>query len=137
MGNYTGLRVNGIVKPEYNDLVENIHSRRYRWSDFNNIEVIKNFSDLPRASMIPNGTSAYMPIDWEDEGNSFIKETGRWNFQCSLKDYNDEIAYFIDYIIPELFIFTDKIEVLYEDWEDSKFYKLQNGVTIPIIEEEE
>ena len=129
MGMYTGLRFKGIVKPEYRKGFEEI-GEFGEWGESKH-RLFRNFSYNAgfRSTFIPCGQLCYMPSEWDEtnEFNRFYHEkTGKWIFQCSLKNYEGEIDYFLG-MIPEFIEQLDHCEVRYEEWEESKFYKLVDG----------
>lgn len=140
MGNYTGVRVRGFVKPEYKEMALQIY-RGVSWSEFKNLSpLIEEYSSFERADSIPHGSLCYMPYSWDDDDEydpwkSFSPWSGYWSISCSLKN-TGEVKFFIDKLLPEIFANTSHIEVHYDEWEYCKFYKLKNGVVYPSEEEE-
>jgi hypothetical protein len=69
-----------------------------------------------------------MPWDEDDEefSRSYDAATGAWVFQCSLKDYNDTIAMFLE-MVPYFMESVEFCEVLYETWAWSTSYELVDG----------
>ena len=138
MGMYTGLRFKGIVKEEFRNEFENI-ALSGDWEESEN-EVFKEFGNVSRASFIPCGALAYMPDEWEtapynEYGNgvstdgfdrTYDKETGRWTFQCSLKNYNNTIEEFFN-IVPYFIEEIEHAEVFYEEWRYSIKIELIDG----------
>ena len=138
MGMYTGLRFKGVVKKEFRNNFENI-AMNGAWEDSND-EVFKGFSKISRASFIPCGALSYMPDEWETEpfdeyrngkptdgfDRTYNRETGRWTFQCSLKNYNDTIENFLE-IVPYFIEEVEHAEVFYEEWRYSERYELVDG----------
>ena len=109
MGMYTGLRFKGTVKKEFRDKFEDI-AMYGNWEESNDI-VFSTFGENYRAQFIPRGTLCYMPKEWEIESidgkytidtdgfnRTYDKETGRWSFQCSLKNYERTIEDFLDMV---------------------------------------
>lgn len=126
MGMYTGIRFRGYVKKEYRNKFENI-ALKGQWVE-SDIPQFKKFGqDVWRSSFIPCGALMYMPWEREEKEykKSFNKETGLWVFQCSLKNYENEINTFFD-LIP-FFMETAEIEVYYEEWVSSLRYELRDG----------
>lgn len=142
MGMYTGLRCKIIAKKEYIEDIKELLTKS-EWRKCSN-SLFKNFGDISRADCIPYGSLSYMPDCWEESnGNNsenwwenlkdangfdlaFYPETGLWCFQCSLKNYESTIEYFIDNILNEI---TEKIihlEYLYEESDVSTLYEI-NG----------
>lgn len=138
MGMYTGLRFKGTIKKEFRNEFEDI-ALSGDWEESNN-EVFKGFGGVSRARFIPCGALAYMPDEWETEpydkyhngtptdgfDRTYDKESGRWTFQCSLKNYENTIEEFLS-IVPYFIEEVEHAEVYYEEWRYSKRYKLING----------
>lgn len=132
MGMYTGLRFKGYVKPQFRESFEEI-AIKGEWEESKD-KKFKEFSKLPRASSIPCGTLSLYAIEWEEDetfDRKYDKKTGYWCFQCSLKNYYDEIDNFIN-IIPYFIESAIHIEELYEESEESTFYTLKDGKIIEI-----
>lgn len=141
MGMYTGLRFKGIVKEEFRNEFEYI-AMAGDWGESNN-DVFKEFSNVPRAEFIPCGALAYMPNEWETApyneygdgvptdgfDRTYDKETGRWTFQCSLKNYNYTIEQFFK-IVPYFIEEIEHAEVYYEEWRYSVKLELIDGKII-------
>lgn len=143
MGMYTGIRFKGYIKEEYRDNFEDI-ALSGNWDESGISEFEEFGNSFSRASFIPRGSLCYMPDEWEkydskhekysDEWyrsvmdtdgfhRTWDKESGYWTFQCSLKNYEDEIEAWLE-LLP---LFVDKIEHLeyfYEEWSYSRQYKL-------------
>ena len=127
MGMYTGIRFKGIIKKEYLDGFDDI-AFRGNW-ELSNHEIFREFGKLPRADMIPRGSLSYMPDEWEqthDFDLCFDQSKGRWEFNCSLKNYNGEVEEFLE-MIPNFVEYLIYLEVRYEEWEESRFYQLVDG----------
>ena len=132
---YTGLRFKGVVKKEFRYNFEKI-AMNGAWEDSND-EVFKGFSKISRAMFIPCGALSYMPDEWETEpfdeyrngkptdgfDRTYNRETGRWTFQCSLKNYDDTIGKFLE-IVPYFIEEVEHAEVFYEECRYSKRYEL-------------
>ena len=128
MGMYTGLRLKSTVKKEYsqdiNSLINNEMNEDFDWLDCTNM-VFKEFGKLPRASLVPLGMLAYMPWDEYDKDftKGYNKETRELSTQCSLKNYDGELEYFLK-IIPIFCESVKNCELLYEEWVNSELYEL-------------
>ena len=139
MGNYTGVRVKGIVKPEYKEMALQIY-RGAPWSLFKNVSpLIEEYSSFERADKIPHGSLCYMPDSWDDDDEhdpwkSFSPWSGYWSMSCSLKN-TFEVKFFIDKLLPEIFAVASHIEVYYDEWDDSIFYDLDDGKTVRVFVE--
>lgn len=138
MGMYTGVRFKGTVKKEFRNEFEDI-ALNGNWEESND-NVFKQFGGVSRASFIPCGALAYMPDEWEEEpfdkyyngtptdgfDRTYDKETGRWTFQCSLKNYDYTIEEFFK-IVPYFIEEIEHAEVYYEEWSHSVKLELVNG----------
>lgn len=148
MGMYTGIRFKGFVKEEYRKGFESI-ALEGNWID-SPISLFSSFGGYGRSKFIPCGVLSYMPDSWESHDNSLEKysiewldsakptdgfeitydeNTGYWSFQCSLKNYSDEIEAFMD-MIPAFIEELVHFEYFYEEWEKSDFYKLEDGTLV-------
>ena len=133
MGMYTGLIFKGIIKKElresFNDIAE-----YGKWEESND-KILYGFSKISRYRDIPCGALCYMPESWDKDVNLKKKrydiKTGFWGFKCSLKNYDYTIEEFFK-IIPYFTEYLIHLEYLYEDWEESKYYKLENGKIIEV-----
>lgn len=137
MGMYTGLRFKGTVKEEFRDKFEDIamEGRWYESDDY----MFYRFSGNSRAQFIPCGCLAYMPEEWEIESidrkytigtdgfhRTYDKESGRWTFQCSLKNYERTIEDFLD-MVPYFVEDVEHAEIFYEEWDYSEKWELIDG----------
>lgn len=138
MGMYTGLRFKGYVKEEYRQMIQEINGDG-EWSEFiKQFPFLKDYASQDRAEFIPRGALSYMPDSWEAgifpnqidtdgfERNIHL-ETGYWTFQCSLKNYNEEIEQFFSEVLPKIIDSAVHIEYFYEEWDRSIFYELKDG----------
>ena len=118
MGNYTGLRGNIKLKDEYihhvKEMIENVD---FNWSYFLPDRCNK-FTYDSRSSFIPFGIICYIP--WEETTVRVEKDT--LYFACSLKNYNDTIYNFINYVLPEIGI----------EWELEELYEYDDKPTIHV-----
>lgn len=138
MGMYTGLRVKVVVKEEYRDMIQKINNGA-EWDEFTNeFPFLSNYSKLDRAEFIPCGGLFYMPDNWiigeypnEKATDGFERnidmETGYWSFQCSLKNYNDEIEQFFEEVLSNIIESSEHIEYRYEEWNKSIMYEYKDG----------
>ena len=143
MGMYTGLRCKIKIKEEYVDALKELEFLNYEWSQHSMLE-FKKFGEFDRATFIPCGALAYMPYCWEklkigkdiyDFRRNFNEESRIWTFQCSLKNYSDEIGYFIKNIVPLITEEIIHLEEFYEEWETSVVYKMDEAKKIYRINE--
>jgi hypothetical protein len=135
MGMYTGIRFKGYVKPKYRKVFENI-AMNGSWNESED-KVFKKYGQIGRSGFIPCGCLSYMPDEWESEPfdeygdgtptdgfeRTWNEETGYWTFQCSLKNYEDEIEEWFK-IIPYFIEKIEYLEYFYEEWTYSKQYDL-------------
>lgn len=133
MGMYTGLRGKIELKPQvaalmtewYDDeIVTDEVAKHFDWNVWEYVAshledvAIKHWADMPRSSFIPNGMVCYMPDDWDEcrdiSGNTLT-------VCCSLKNYNGEIAMFIEQVLP---VIADawELEERYEEDSESTFH---------------
>lgn len=133
MGMYTGLRCKVIIKEEYrNSILKLVNEKNISWSDLKE-DVFKKFNDISRSSSILFGDLSSMPDSWvfnESKDGFDLKfnlETGLWTFQCSLKDYDNTIEYFITNVLTEICDFSYHIESIYELEEKSTMFEIKNG----------
>lgn len=141
MGMYTGLRFKGVVKEEFRNEFEDI-ALNGNWEESSNA-VFAQFGSDPRADFIPCGALSYMPDEWETEpfdkyycgtptdgfDRTYDKNSGRWTFQCSLKNYNNTIENFLR-LLPYFIESVEHAEVYYEEWCWSRKYELVCGEMI-------
>ena len=152
MGMYTGIRFKGIVKEKFRKDFDKI-ALNGDWEESEDTK-FKQFGLFGRSGFIPRGVLCYMPESWEadyinDKGEKEIdfgkyykqmptdgfertynEETGYWTFQCSLKNYEDEIGSFFE-LIPYFIESIEHLEYFYEEMTWSKEYKLiDNGVVL-------
>lgn len=152
MGMYTGVRFKGYVKPGFRSKFENI-ALNGEW--FNNSDyVFNNFGYFGRSSFIPCGSLSYMPNEWETYDSTLRRyssewynsakdtdgfertwdaETGYWTFQCSLKNYENEIEEWFK-ILPYFIESIEHLEYYYEEWTYSRKYDLVDGKIMLINE---
>ena len=67
-----------------------------------------------------------MPDNWDEDeefARFYDEETGRWVFQCSLKNYGQTIEEFLN-LVPYFMESVEHCEVLYEEWAWSAGYEL-------------
>lgn len=143
MGMYTGIRFKGYVKPEFRKEMSNI-ALTGDWNE-STVPEFAEFGKIRRSSFIPCGALAYMPDEWEQApyneyhdgvptdgfDRTYDEETGYWTFQCSLKNYEDEIESFFE-LIPFFIEKIEHLEYFYEEWDWSSRYDLYNGMVFKI-----
>jgi hypothetical protein len=148
MGMYTGLRAHLWLKPEYREAIYRLHTdepgRRHRGSCWR--MVVSYFPGLipngdgwlnyERHDFIPFGGLACMPEDFsqfpDGEAHShFDKNTGEWTFCCSLKNYNDEIEFFVEQVLRPMVARADYCERLYEEYPTGDHHPFDNSPLPP------
>ena len=123
MGLYTGLRFKAKLKPLVADSFTMLYGIREGSSFWDNLSRIIPISDkwlsVGRKDFIPFGALSYMPSDWDETPTGIDGNT--WKVCCSLKNYEGEIEVFLSEVLPHLISEPCRTEVLYEEWEESKF----------------
>jgi hypothetical protein len=129
MGQYTGLRCKAKLKTEFIPVIQKLIETR-EWTNLG-YEFLEQYALISKAGEIPFGALKYMPDEWETEEALKDWETriedGLWIFQCSLKDYDDTIQYFLINVLPKIADATRHLEVFCEKWDSSKMFELING----------
>jgi hypothetical protein len=125
MGMYTGLRIRVKLKPEFIPAIQTVMDGEGDsiWSNLG-YDFLDEWAKVGRSNFIPNGALAYMP--W-DKNDSFWQDSltldGEWQFQCSLKNYENEVENFIVNVLGRIIEESLHVEVLYEEWDSSDMYK--------------
>ena len=86
---------------------------------------ILKWSNFQRCRFIPYGMVCYMPDEWGKSRQELIGNT--LNFACSLKNYGDEIGFFIENVLPVIGE-SWHLEKLYEEDSESTFYVKEGEV---------
>jgi hypothetical protein len=140
MGHYTGLRAHVKVHQKFRGLLASLHSDDESMDWEKSIETnrdsfpdeadsIKRWCEFRRCGFIPFGLLSYMPddfgceIDKPDGGSVFDKETGSWEFACSLKDYKGEIEFFVTNVLKVISEEIFYCESLYEEYPQFNYSK--------------
>ena len=140
MGMYTGLRVKVTVKEEYRKMLRAINGGE-EWLQFScEYPFLAGYAALGRSEFIPNGMISYMPDSWETDDyrategfeTGIDMRTGRWTFQCSLKNYENEIEKFLDEVLPNIITSSEHIEYFYEEWDSGRLYEFVDGKLVVI-----
>lgn len=123
MGMYTGLRFEAKLKPIVADAMRLLYKESGSdgfWGDLSRIIPISDrWLSVGRKDFIPFGALSYMPSDWDETPVGIDGKT--WKVCCSLKNYEGEIGIFLSDVLPYLISEPCRTEVLYEEWEESKF----------------
>jgi hypothetical protein len=123
MGMYTGLKFEAKLKPIVADAMNLVYSKESSDGFWGSLSRIIPVSDewlvTDRRDFIPFGALSYMPSEWDDVPTGIEGDT--WRVCCSLKNYQGEIGQFLAEVLPYLISEPCRAEVLYEEWEESKF----------------
>lgn len=110
VGDYTGLRCKIQLKPRFISVIRKVVEAE-NWEN-TGYEVLDEFAKMGRSTCIPWGhLNSCMPSAWLEAPEAValggfggytgdISDGGQWVFQCVLKNYDGEINYFVDGIIP-------------------------------------
>jgi hypothetical protein len=121
---YTGLRAKLVIKEEFRPVIERLMDPASEGSWY---DVTKAFPQYPflaewvgvwRSDFIPFGALAYMPWDDEDPDWQRSFKDGLWVFQCSLKNYDDEIEFFVAQVLSRIVDERHELYSLYEENEE-------------------
>ena len=142
MGMYTTLAFHIKVKPEYRQVVSDMLDT-FDWSNPLELEEIKSYDNYPftkeycskhRATFIPYGAflidinaeySDKSPINYNK--NDYNEETGDWEVGCSLKNYDDEIEFYEEKILPILAEECYYIYDQYEEYDSHRVLTIEDG----------
>lgn len=140
----TGLRIKVIVKEEFREMIDKINKEEAYFSDYvKQFPFLERFAKTRRSSLIPTGTSEYMPTGWltgeypnEQATDGFERNidmnTGLWIFQCCLKSYDNEIDIFLTDVLANIIVSAVHIECQHEEDSESVMYSYTNGEIIQI-----
>lgn len=146
MGMYTGLRFKGVIKEGYREAIKEFLEEGLEWdqvkSYYPQLTPLTLMAGHSRADFIPYGSMQL--LEWEEKNEyakfgystpsewllSFNEQTGVWTFQCSLKNYDSTIDYFLENVASKIIEEAIHIETLYEEDRYGTFYKLENGELI-------
>lgn len=154
MGMYTGLRFKAVIKEEYRPVIKKMMDDQLNWEELIKVfpwfTIAEALSTSFRGTSIPYGGLAYMPDSWEvlredhekyeyswdkrmdhpEFERKFDEETGIWQFQCSLKNYESDIELFLNTVAPAIVQEVIHIESHYEESSYGYLYILQDGKLI-------
>ena len=122
MGTYTGLRAKLLIKEEFWPVIEQLMDPASvgSWQDvakaFPQHTFLAEWTGVWRADFIPFGALTYMPWDDPEWERSFTD--GLWVFQCSLKNYEGEIEYFVETVLSRIVKERHELYSLYEGNEE-------------------
>ena len=118
MGMYTGLRGTIVFKDSLKQQIKGYLQNRVCYDTW--AEALPSFTHPflqdSRQTFIPYGSICY--LDWDDDLHDYNEESNTLHFSCSLKNYNNTIGKFIDFL-PQI---ADKwnLESLYEECEPNE-----------------
>lgn len=122
MGMYTGLVFEAKIREEYQWILEELFSG-HNWEEINH-PLAQKWGAKMRSGHIPFGGSAYLD-DWSADKLYEISGTQQSTYedgilycQCSLKNYDQEIEFFLEQILPHLIEEQVTAYYKYEEWED-------------------
>jgi hypothetical protein len=128
----TGIRCRVQIKDEWIPIWKQLLENNITWNrlNCNSLKVkhyVSEWSKEARSNLIPFGlVTCYRWI--EDSANWQRKVDGNTiQFQCSLKDYDNEINKFIEIILSNMVCSIDHLEVMREGDEQSIIYELIYG----------
>lgn len=139
MGTYTGIRAKIILHEKYVPQIRALMEYKYPegvWKTGDYVESrwcltdFKEWATVGRCDFIPFGALAYMP--WEDNDPEWQRKLdgNEWTFQCSLKNYNDEIEQFMATVLPVIAKEIKYFEVLYEMSGYGRLYTMVDGAVV-------
>lgn len=125
MGMYTGLRAKLSIKEEFWPVIEELmkfDAAESEWGRvaemFPQYPFLAEWAGAGRCDFIPFGALCYMP--WEDTDPEWQRsfKDGLWVFQCSVKNYEDEIEFFVETVLPHIVEACYELYSLYEENEE-------------------
>lgn len=123
MGMYTGFKVKCKIKPKYDAAITKLHDHDFdRWEDVAKLypdeDFLAEWAKVGRSSFIPFGSMCYMDDTWSEESFSNYDSTSReWSFECSLKNYENEIENFLMNVLWRL---AEEIYVCESQYEEAR-----------------
>lgn len=121
MGMYTDLRARLTIKEEFRPVIaELMDLNEYRsWQDvagmFPQYPFLAEWAKIWRCDFIPFGALSYMPWEADDPEWKRSFKDGVWVFQCSLKNYEEEIQKFVATVLPHIVETCHELYSLYEN----------------------
>lgn len=128
MGMYTGLRARVKVKPEYCEAISMLHLGS-EWDDWREVYMAYDVPNLDkwleygRHNFIPFGTLSCMPDNFDNKlkqpneyGGGSEWDGEYWEFACSLKNYENEIDFFVPNVLFMISESVDYCHHLYEEY---------------------
>lgn len=151
LGQYTSIRLKGIVKEKYVALLSEKYQEWHTWlelfEEYPKFNFLKEYGSLSKADFIPNGVLMGEPSHWTTKGvsvssylptdgfhNNFDEKTRLWSFQCSINDPSNVVDSFFEIILPELLEESLHIERYLESTtDDSVMYELRDNKVIEVV----
>lgn len=126
MGMYTGVRFKTQLTPEARKVIEWCQEDRWSrgWEQAAahfHLAWIDEWVNFRRCNFIPWGGVCYLQ-HWVDNDGYSKLDGENWEVLCSLKNYEGEIDYFLEKILPRMIIKSTEVEVRYESSDSSHFY---------------
>lgn len=134
MAMYTGIRFIGYVKEEFREDFNGI-ALDGNWKESKH-KIFRIFGNLPWAALIPSKIIIDMPDEWEETNDfdrTYDEMTGRWTFQCSMRDSSRFLIFFS--FLPEFIESIEYLEEYYENWDYSRKYELIDDEVVCINRE--
>lgn len=105
MGTYTSLRCEVVLKEEFVPVIRRLMDL-HNWEEvaqlFPEYAFLKTWCEKWRCNFIPFGAMSY-DRGWSEDTSWELQLSGKyWKFQCSLKDYTEEIKTFVENVLPFL-----------------------------------
>lgn len=120
---YTGLKVRCVVKPEFSEIIEKLNNddHYYRWEelarDYPQYGWLTKWASVDRAVFIPFGAVCYLHDPWTEGYSNYNKEDRIWDFECSLKNYENEIETFLKTVLATI---AKDILICYSQYEEDE-----------------
>lgn len=116
-----------IVLKEYRKEFDRLSSLNWNWEE-SNIDFIVDFSSYPKASFIP-GSITHLPLDWRTTKETYFdRETGYFQFCCSLKNYDSTIENFIELVLESVIEELILLEIRCENRSKADHYEMADGI---------
>ena len=121
MGMYTGLRARLIIKEEFWPVINMLmdEEANAKWDGvavaFPQYPFLAEWADVGRSDFIPFGALEYMPWAAKDPDWQRSFKDGSWVFQCSLKNYEGEIEFFVATVLSRITHARVELYSLYEE----------------------
>ena len=131
MGMYTSLEFTATIKPKYYPVINRLEHWRSEEADakepwdntareFPDLPFLRAWADHDRANFIPFGGSSHL-----HSKHSF--KDGVWAVECSLKNYKDNIEFFLTTVLAEVASDLIECESNYEENQWNTTWILKDG----------